>query len=237
MATGQLLPDAALRAALDDLGANQNANEQALRDARTLFARAIESPGGLKIQTIHSFCASLLRRFPLEAEVSPQFTEIEDRAADLLRAEIVDEMAGGRDAHLVRDVAQHYTGEDFLRLTQEVVRNRTAFDAKVTRADILALMGQRADLDTDSVLSEVFTGNEATLIADLVQALSLSSSTNDHTAARKLGAIRSMDLTTLAILESVFLFGPKTKNPLAAKVGRLSNQTHAGRRSTSDASA
>ncbi len=35
--------------------------------ARQLFARAIETPGGLRIQTIHSFCATLLRRFPLEA--------------------------------------------------------------------------------------------------------------------------------------------------------------------------
>jgi ATP-dependent helicase/nuclease subunit A len=42
-----------------------------LSRARTLFARAIETPGGLKIQTIHSFCASVLRRFPLEAGVSP----------------------------------------------------------------------------------------------------------------------------------------------------------------------
>ena len=47
-----------------------------LDKARQLFARAIEAPGGLKIQTIHSFCATVLRRFPLEAGVSPGFTEI-----------------------------------------------------------------------------------------------------------------------------------------------------------------
>ncbi|MEL7000590.1 MAG: UvrD-helicase domain-containing protein, partial [Pseudomonadota bacterium] len=38
-----------------------------LANARRLFARALETPGGLKIQTIHAFCHSLLRRFPLEA--------------------------------------------------------------------------------------------------------------------------------------------------------------------------
>ena len=41
------------------------------RCARALFARALETPGGLKIQTIHAFCEKLLRRFPLEAGVSP----------------------------------------------------------------------------------------------------------------------------------------------------------------------
>ena len=77
--------NADLTDSLEELGVTGAITPDRLRDARRLFARAIETPGGLKIQTIHSFCASLLRRFPLEARVSPQFTEIEDRAADLNR--------------------------------------------------------------------------------------------------------------------------------------------------------
>ena len=49
--------------------------------ARALFARALETPGGLKIQTIHAFCEQLLRRFPLEAAVAPGFAVLEDVAA------------------------------------------------------------------------------------------------------------------------------------------------------------
>ncbi|SFS32446.1 double-strand break repair helicase AddA [Brevundimonas viscosa] len=52
-----------------------------LSEARRLFARALETPGGLKIQTIHAFCEKLLRRFPLEAGVSPGFEVLEDQAA------------------------------------------------------------------------------------------------------------------------------------------------------------
>jgi ATP-dependent helicase/nuclease subunit A len=33
--------------------------------ARRLFARALETPGGLKIQTIHAFCEAVLQHFPL----------------------------------------------------------------------------------------------------------------------------------------------------------------------------
>ena len=62
-----MLKDEALRDALADLGVQGALTPEQLRNARTLFARAIETPGGLKIQTIHSFCAALLRRFPLEA--------------------------------------------------------------------------------------------------------------------------------------------------------------------------
>jgi len=63
-------PDAELLQALRDLG-EAELSAKRLSRARQLFARAIETPGGLRIQTIHSFCGSLLRRFPLEAGVPP----------------------------------------------------------------------------------------------------------------------------------------------------------------------
>jgi ATP-dependent helicase/nuclease subunit A len=74
-------------------------NPADLREARRLFARALETPGGLKIQTIHAFCEKLLRRFPIEAGVSPAFKVLENEAAvalshqareDLARAALAD---------------------------------------------------------------------------------------------------------------------------------------------------
>ena len=62
-------------------------DEEALSNARRLFAQALETPGGLKIQTIHGFCERLLRRFPLEAGIAPGFEVIDDAAAaDIARA-------------------------------------------------------------------------------------------------------------------------------------------------------
>ena len=57
-----------------------------LGKARRLFAQCLEVPGGLKIQTLHAFCESLLSRFPLEAGVSPHFAVMDERtAAELLK--------------------------------------------------------------------------------------------------------------------------------------------------------
>ncbi|UYN98844.1 MAG: double-strand break repair helicase AddA [Devosia sp.] len=57
-----------------------------LRDARTLFARALETPGGLRILTIHAFCEAVLHRFPIEAGVPFDFAVIEDdRQAQLMQ--------------------------------------------------------------------------------------------------------------------------------------------------------
>src|SRR6185369_2151882 len=41
--------------------------------ARQLFALALETPGGLKVQTIHAFCTQLLQLFPFEANVPARF--------------------------------------------------------------------------------------------------------------------------------------------------------------------
>jgi ATP-dependent helicase/nuclease subunit A len=65
-----------------------------LANARRLFARALETPGGLRIQTLHAFCESLLRRFPLEAGLPPGFEVIDDADARKLRMEVRDEIFG-----------------------------------------------------------------------------------------------------------------------------------------------
>jgi ATP-dependent helicase/nuclease subunit A len=54
--------------------------------ARTLFAEALDTPGGLKIVTIHAFCESVLHRFPLEAGVPFDFAVIEDEERTRLLA-------------------------------------------------------------------------------------------------------------------------------------------------------
>jgi ATP-dependent helicase/nuclease subunit A len=84
-----VMEDAALACELAGLG--EVADD--LAKARRLFARALETPGGLKIQTLHAFCEKLLRRFPLEAGVSPGFKVLEDAAAAEVSAQARDALA------------------------------------------------------------------------------------------------------------------------------------------------
>ncbi|MFN3462753.1 MAG: double-strand break repair helicase AddA [Terricaulis sp.] len=90
--------DKSLAAELEKLGANA----ADLPRARALFAQALETPGGLKIQTIHAFCERLLARFPLEANVPPGFDIADEaRSAALLgeaRAKAALSDGGQRDA-------------------------------------------------------------------------------------------------------------------------------------------
>ena len=210
--------DAALRGALAELGVETGIDSDGLRRARTLFASAIETPGGLKIQTIHSFCASILRRFPLEAQVSTQFKEMEDRAAALLRADIVDEMADGMEAPLVMELARHLSDMDFDRITAEITRNRDAFSAHLSPDDISALFGLPADADETYPLSLAFDGGESILMSACLPVLRGQSATM-VTLAEQLAAIdlNAPDLPALETVFDLFLYRKEGKTLPEAK--------------------
>lgn len=93
--------------------------------ARQLFASALETPGGLRIETIHAFCARVLRRFPLEAKVFPGFTEIEDDEAQALWEEARDAAILDAQAHKVHDLAvlAREGGHEGAMLALDTLRN------------------------------------------------------------------------------------------------------------------
>lgn len=72
------LDDEALDAALRNVGIAQP-NAKWRERARKLFASALETPGGLKVQTIHALCTRLLQQFPFEAQVPARFTVLDER--------------------------------------------------------------------------------------------------------------------------------------------------------------
>jgi ATP-dependent helicase/nuclease subunit A len=222
-----MLEDTKLATALSDLGAEDAIAPERLAHARTLFARAIEAPGGLKIQTIHSFCASLLRRFPLEAGVSPQFTEMEGRAAELLQAEIIEDFSSGPEAALIDGVAVHITDTTFETLTAAVVQNREAFQDPLGWPELLNLLDLPPGLDETDLERNVFLGSETTLLQDLRTALQTGSVT-DVKNADKLAGICTPTLADLPVLEGMFLTGAGAKSPFTAKIGQFPTKSVQG---------
>ena len=208
-----MMPGADLRAALQLLGEGEIPDDSQLSAARKLFARAIETPGGLRIQTIHSFCASLLRRFPLEAGVSPQFTELDDRAAKMLRSEIVEELAESRTPSVMAEVALAYSGDDFTALMEQVAGNRAGFSAPLNDAAAQQMFGLSGE-SAAAIIADLLQGGEAELVAAMIPALAASGPT-DSKAAERLGALDFVrpTLALLAGLEEVLLTGAASKEP------------------------
>lgn len=215
-------PNPALREELAKLGEGARLDADTLAQARRLFARAIETPGGLRIQTIHSFCASLLRRFPLEAGVSPQFVELDDRTARLLRDDIIEELAETLAPEVIAQVARAWTGEDFATLIQQITGHRAKFATPLTSEDARRLFGLKQGESAETLLADVFLGDEAAWMPEVITALHAKGGTDDK-AANRLETLRfeNPSVSMLRELEGVFLFGKDAKknDPFSAKIG------------------
>src|SRR6478735_6149528 len=72
------LDDDELNAAIIDVGI-AHPTAKLRKSARELFASALETPGGLKVQTIHALCTRLLQQFPFEANVPARFAVLDER--------------------------------------------------------------------------------------------------------------------------------------------------------------
>ncbi|MFT8665267.1 double-strand break repair helicase AddA [Acetobacter orientalis] len=86
------------------------------RQARALFADVLDLPGGMRIGTIHAFCQSLLRRFPLEAAMNPHFTVMEETDASLALLGCVETVLGGKNTATLAPLAGQIGLSDFVSL-------------------------------------------------------------------------------------------------------------------------
>ena len=118
------LDDTALDAAIRDAGIARP-DAKLLMRARELFACALETPGGLKVQTIHALCTRLLQQFPFEANVPARFAVLDDRdqnemmeranLAVLLEASRDPDSVTGRALNIAMASAADVTFKDVVR--------------------------------------------------------------------------------------------------------------------------
>src|SRR3954462_14346704 len=137
------LDDAALDAAIAEAGIGRP-GERLRMSARKLFASALETPGGLKVQTIHALCTRLLQQFPFEANVPARFAVIDERDQNemmeranlkvLLEAPRDPDSPGGRALNSAMASAADVTFKDVVR---EACLSRNQFVSWTERAGSL----------------------------------------------------------------------------------------------------
>ncbi len=183
--------------------------------ARTLFTRAIETPGGLKVQTIHAFAERLLQRFPIEAGIPPGFSTLdEDLGRTLKREAIATTLRSAlrdADAPIGRALrtavihASEYSFEDVLnamlaerRWLAEVDRN--ALEAAASGANdpyaglekaLRQSLGVRDGVTEDAIVTEmadIFSDAEITSIEQVLR----DGKPTDNKLADKLAGLRGV---------------------------------------------
>ncbi|HEY8124101.1 MAG TPA: double-strand break repair helicase AddA [Methylocystis sp.] len=161
------LDDAALANEIAQMGATVESRID-LDFARRLFARAVETPGGLKIQTIHAFCEKLLHIFPFEANVPASFRVVDD----LERAELMDAArrraldAAMRERGSLRNalqlVARETSAAGFDALCEELLQHRQEIARMREQDDYESRVFAALGLTTNETLARI----EAAMIED-----------------------------------------------------------------------
>jgi ATP-dependent helicase/nuclease subunit A len=216
---------------LDDVGLDKAIREQSSLKpdaarralARRLFARALDTPGGLKVHTIHAFCTQLLHQFPFEANVAARFTVLDDaehtQLLEQLTLNVLLEGADAPDGKLGRALAAAMVAaadQTFRDVVREAIAKRgtimTAGDRDTALANLSQSLGVDPSDDIAKIEAEYFSDS---LIAPsewplLAKILAAGNKTDIEQARRFTGLMALQDAERVASYLQIFCTGEGT---------------------------
>jgi len=204
------LDDTALDAAIRERSSMApDAKRRAL--ARRLFARALETPGGLKVQTIHAFCTQLLHRFPFEANVAARFAVLDEteqtQTLEKLTLHVLLDGAGDPESPLGRALAVAMTAaadQTFRDVVRGAIGRRDAISRWVIGAGsvtaAIAALSRALGVDpseTSESIDEAFFAGSSIAPAEwsVLAAALMAGNKTDAEQARRFGLLASLPLS------------------------------------------
>ncbi len=160
-----VMGDAELTAELAEL-CEEAPEIEICRNARRLFARALETPGGLKIQTIHAFCEKLLQQFPVEAGMAPGFRVMNDRDTEAqvsaAISEILSTAESAKDtglAEALSSVISYISSNSFESLLRQFLSNakglRNVLNSELDEAGFSLILKNSLALPLESTIDSM----------------------------------------------------------------------------------
>ncbi len=196
------LSNAALAKQLAQMGHNE-ADHKTLSRARRLFTTALETPGGLKIQTIHAFCERILQLFPVEAGLAPGFEVLESSQSKQLlreaRDQVLRQAQGDEDslfANALEIITRHTHSDSFDALLERLLSMRQILKDALAVHGSIDNIGQvlRAEFSIDpqenfEALRKEFLAFDRAVLERVVQTLSPSDKVTNQNTARNFAAL------------------------------------------------
>lgn len=199
--------------------------------ARTMFALTLDVAGGLKNQTIHSFCQEILKRFPLEAGIPPYFEIMDDRTSREILAKVsrelilsIEKNPNSAMAQAVSFLTTKKRELKFSELMDDIIKNRAKIFTVLSQfADIESFLQKlQSCLQLSQICSEkqAIQQFSASLNRDLLQKLAdvlAQSAKTDVNRALILNTVAKQDDESFSYSDykSIFLSQNKVKAKLA----------------------
>ena len=220
------LSNAALSKRLVQMGSD-DLSHQMLSRARRLFTAALETPGGLKIQTIHAFCERILQLFPVEAGLAPGFQVLESNQSKQLlreaRDRVLREAQGDESsvfASALEIVTRHTHSDSFDALLERVLSKRQGLKDAIAQHGSIEGIGQelKFQLGIDpqqkvETLKYEFLKFDGTTIERAIPILSASLVTNQETANHLAALLKASDGVQAELLYRRIYFTSEGEKP------------------------
>ena len=201
-----VIDDEKLRCELQQLLGKTMISAETMAQARRLFAILLDAPGGMKIQTIHSFCQEILKRFPLEAKVSPYFEVMDDRAANEAMEQIkvnllreAETCPEGKTAQALAYITSKMSEYNFPKLMaglnvqrNKIMRLLTNGGEKLV-AEIAQRLKVREDENLDTAQTEFWQNTNEQAAQFLAEAMQYGSATDQAKGENLKQALQNKD--------------------------------------------
>lgn len=214
-----MMPETELRQDLIELTGTPPSDAM-ITTARELFTRVLDTPGGMAIMTIHSFCQSVLGRFPLEAGVTPGFRIMDEQnAAEMLRASVIqflDDVDSGARPDLERALNRISLAVNLDRL-KELVLSLVSESYRLKNyigsiggpayltEDLRQKFGHKPDATADSLRADFINHMPVDSLRNLAAAMAGQSATVEKVAIGIAAMLAARDMDTkLAMLGDYF---------------------------------
>ncbi len=175
-----IMPEADLEKDIETLQ-NQPPSQEKRERARILFSLILDTPGGLKIQTIHSFCQALLKCFPLEAEISP-FFEVTNSTEQikLIEAASCKAMNILQSSGTYQSLISEFHESKFDELNNFILQERESFSNQ-NESTVDELLGVR-NLTQQTLISQLLQGIPESDLRESVKLLHQGSASDQERA-------------------------------------------------------
>ena len=199
-----MLPGEMLRSEIAAIGVDSDAIvDRTLDHCRTLMARMVDPGKGFNLSTVHAFAAAMLRKFPVEAGISPRFGVVDDREQTGLLRSILSDMAV-KNPDLFAMIC-HFTNEKtFEALTLDIMQNAREFT-----------------LPPSQQLRAILRENDNPLAADETVNRKVANLVNEYNGwndSYVRQALEERDLTMLRTFQSTLQAGGKRDQERATKI-------------------
>ncbi len=122
---------------------NRSPKDPELERAKRLFSLVIDTPGGMKIQTIHSFCQTILKKFPLEAEIPPHFKVTDEGTSKELLRESFQRTLKILPQPLLSILSKHASPQQLFGLFCSLSHKRPKINAIIAYTSSLDALGEK----------------------------------------------------------------------------------------------